>query len=77
MHNMVGGGGGKSQDTSENHKNIGFLSTTGRDTLKSHKATELAFNVGPFKWRFTVVPLMARFLCYLALVRTILVLFQN
>ena len=30
----------------KNYKNIGFLSNTGLDPLKNHKATELAFNVG-------------------------------
>ena len=30
----------------ENHKNIGFLSNTGPDPLKNHKATKLAFKVG-------------------------------
>ena len=29
-----------------NHKNIGFLSNTGPDPLKNHKATKPAFNVG-------------------------------
>ena len=29
-----------------NHKNIGFLSNTGLDPLKNHKATKQAFNVG-------------------------------
>ena len=31
----------------KNHKNIGFLSNTGLDYLKNHKATKHAFNVGP------------------------------
>ena len=31
----------------ENYKNIGFLSNTGPDPLKNHKATKQAFNVGP------------------------------
>ena len=31
----------------ENHKSIGFLSNAGPDSLKSYKATERAFNVGP------------------------------
>ena len=31
----------------KNHKNIGFLSNTGQDPLKNHKATRPAFNVGP------------------------------
>ena len=33
--------------TLKNHKNIGFLSNTGPDPLKNHKATKPAFNVGP------------------------------
>ena len=31
----------------KNHKNIGFLSNTGLDPLKNHKATKPALNVGP------------------------------
>ena len=31
----------------KNHKNIGFLSNTGPDSLKNHTATKPAFNVGP------------------------------
>ena len=31
----------------KNHKNIGFLSNTGPDPLKFHKATKPAFNFGP------------------------------
>ena len=31
----------------EIHKNIGFLSNTGPDLLKNHKAAKPAFNVGP------------------------------
>ena len=31
----------------ENHKTIGFLSNTGLDFLKNHKATKPAFNVRP------------------------------
>ena len=31
----------------ENHNDIGFLSNTGPDLLKNHKATKPAFNVGP------------------------------
>ena len=49
-------------------KNIGFLSNTGPDPLKNHKATKPAFNVGyhrhasetPFNWRFAGGPMMAR-----------------
>ena len=36
----VGGQGGP-----ENSQNIGFLSNTGRDPLKNHKATQPVFNV--------------------------------
>ena len=48
-----GGGGGGWGGTGgldpplENHKNIGFLSNTGLDPLKNHKATKPAFNFGP------------------------------
>ena len=31
----------------EKSQNIGFLSNTGPDPLKNHKATKPAFNVGP------------------------------
>ena len=31
----------------KNQKNIGFLSITGSDPQKNHKATKPAFNVGP------------------------------
>ena len=31
----------------KNQKNVGFLSNTGPDPLKNHKATKSAFNVGP------------------------------
>ena len=40
-------GGPVGLDPHKNHKNIGFLSNTGKDPLKSHKATKPAFNVGP------------------------------
>ena len=35
----------------KNHKKIGFLSNTGPDLLKNHKATKPAFNVGPLSAR--------------------------
>ena len=35
----------------KNHKNIGFLSNTGPDTLKIHKATKPAFSFGPLSAR--------------------------
>ena len=41
MGGSRGGGGLK------NHKNIGFLCSTGPDPLKNHKATKPAFNYGP------------------------------
>ena len=47
------GGGGRETATPtpplKNHKNIGFLSNTGPDPLKNHKAacTKPVFNVGP------------------------------
>ena len=57
------------------HKNtcIGFLSNTGPDPLKNHKATKPAFNMDhhlptsetPFQWRFAAGSMMARFKCYL------------
>ena len=58
----------------KNHINIGFLSNTGPDPLKYHKATDPAFNVRPslaasempFKWRLACWPMMARF--YMSLV---------
>ena len=45
-------GGDRGSGPPENHKNIGFLSNTGPNHLKNHKATKLlkpAFNVGPAK----------------------------
>ena len=50
-------------------KALGFLSKSGPDSLKNHKATKPEFNVEqssarkrtPFKWRFAGVPMMARF----------------
>ena len=41
MGGSRGGGGAL-----KNHKNIGFLCDTGPDSLKNHKATKPAFNVG-------------------------------
>ena len=35
----------------KNHKNIGFLSNIGPDSLKNHKATKPAFNFGPLSAR--------------------------
>ena len=42
-----GGGGAGGPDPVKNHKNIGFSSNTCVDSLKNHKATKQAFNVGP------------------------------
>ena len=43
----------------KNHKNIGFLSNTGPDPLKNHKATKPAFNVGiAFRGRVDDGPLI-------------------
>ena len=69
---MGGGGQGVLTPTEKSQKNIGFLSNTGPDPLKNHKATKPAFNVGPsshhrpasetpFKWRFAGGPMMALF----------------
>ena len=42
------GGGGQGVGTPlENQKNIRFVSNTGPDPLKHHRATKPAFNVGP------------------------------
>ena len=45
-------------------QNIWFLSNSGTDPLKNHKAAKPAFNVGPSsvrQWRFTGGQMMARF----------------
>ena len=44
-----GGAGGP--DPPEKSQKIGFLSNTGPDLLKNHKATKPAFNVGPLSAR--------------------------
>ena len=64
---MGGSRGERGSGPPENHKNIGFLSNTGANPLKNHKASKLAFNFGhyryssetPFKWRFTGGTMMA------------------
>ena len=51
----------------KNHKNIRFLSNTGLDPLKNHKATKPDSMLGhrwhasemPFKWHFAGGPMMA------------------
>ena len=54
-------------DPHEKSQNIGFLSNTGPDPLKYHKATKQAFNIGPssgtlvktpFRWRARDGPLI-------------------
>ena len=60
-----GAGGSDSPPPLENHKDIGFLSNTGLDPLKNHKANKPALDHPQareilFKWRFTGGPLMAR-----------------
>ena len=48
--------------------NIGFPCNIGLDSVKNHKATKPAFNLGHhrqasetlFKWRFAGLPMMAR-----------------
>ena len=50
MRGFRGGTGGPDPpDPPKNNKSIGFLSNTGPDLLKNHKATctKPAFNVGP------------------------------
>ena len=42
-----GGGGGQGSGPLANHKNKGFLSNTGLDSLKDHKSFKPASNVGP------------------------------
>ena len=42
-----GGGLGAPTPLPENLKAIGFLKNSGPDPLENHKATQLAFNVGP------------------------------
>ena len=68
-----GGGGGRGSGPHlKNYKNIGYLSNTGQDPLKSTKLPKPAFNVGHqsarqrnaiyiCKWRFAGEPMMVRF----------------
>ena len=46
-HGRIQRGGQGVRTPLKNHKNIGFLSNTGADHLKNHRATKPAFNVGP------------------------------
>ena len=54
-----GTGGPEPTTPPKNHKNISFLSNTGSDHLKNHKATKQAFNVGPSSARQRNAILMA------------------
>ena len=63
-HIFVRGGGGTTWADTE--RGQGFLSNTGAEPLKNHKATKPAFNVGPLlacqetQWCFTAGPMMDR-----------------
>ena len=73
MHARIQRGGGGSAPFPENHKTIGFLSKSGPDPLKNHKAIKPAFNVSPssarqqnaiqmaFRWRADGSPLIVVF----------------
>ena len=64
----VGRGDRRSGPSLKNHKNIGFLSSTGLDRLKITKMPSQHSMLGhhqhasetPFKWRFAGGPMMAR-----------------
>ena len=64
----VGGGAGGPDPSLKNHKNIGYLSNTGPDTLTITKLSSQNSMLGhhrhasemPFKWCFTGGPMMAR-----------------
>ena len=43
----MGGTGGQDPPTLKNHRNIGYLCSTGQDNPNNQKATKPAFNVGP------------------------------
>ena len=47
VHTRIQRGTGGPDPAPENHKNIGFLSNTGTDPLKNHKAAKPVYNVGP------------------------------
>ena len=72
MRGTRGGGGTGGSDPLGKYKNIGFLSKTGPDPPKNHKATKpamLGHNVHAsettFKWRFAGGRMMARLKWYL------------
>ena len=47
LHAQIQRGDGRSGPPPEKSQNIGFLSNTGPDPLKNHKASKPEFNVGP------------------------------
>ena len=47
LHVWIQRGAGGPDPPMKSHRNIEFLSNTGPDPLKNHKATKPAFNVGP------------------------------
>ena len=56
-------GGGRGSRPPEKSQNIGYLSNTGPDPLKNHKATKPSVNVGPSSIRQRNAsggPMMAR-----------------
>ena len=55
-HARIQRGGRGSGPPPENHKNIGYLSNTGPDPLKSHKATKPLFNGRPLRARLSSLP---------------------
>ena len=71
--NPEGGGGRVYGPSPENHKNIGFLSSTGPDPLKNQKLPSQHSMLSqhrhasetPFKWRFAGGSMMANLLYYL------------
>ena len=73
---MMGSGPPPPPPPLKNHKNIGLLSKAGLDPLKNHKATKLAFDVGPywptsetpFKWRISI-PCRICLFCTLSVTR--------
>ena len=72
-HVRIQWGGQGVQTTQKNHKNVGFLSNTGPDPLKSTRLPSQHSMLDhhrpasetPFKWCFAGGPMMARFYWYL------------
>ena len=54
MDSEGGGEAGAGSRPPEKSLNIGFLSNTGPDPLKSHNTTKQAFNVGPSTTRLSL-----------------------